>query len=571
MTLKERIAKIFGKRDRATGRLQAPSLPRQAVDFDDVDKMRFGNYADDSPRFRKATVEDAPQIAPDVPEPKAIDFAAATPEEIKTWQDEVRAARDAAAQVAPYDAWENLTRDMFYAFHHAREPEIKAPDQVDPAVASHAKIMSKIAASDDFAKSRNITRDDAVSSGCATLAGVKVLREALEDELIEQARQSEEFEKQRDKADNAEERLESLREQAKQAIADGQKPDQGLVDAIKGAAKDKRAAQQQAAQIAGDSPIPFDQAAADAIDKAVQAARGAAEAASDIPSFGQGFGKDEPVYESPEQALAIAEMWANNEDLKAIAQLYGRMFSDFHFKRSKRVVGGADEIVDIKLGDSLQRVVQSELALLADPDLEDDFYARYLSNELLVYDTVGEETAGRGPIIICGDGSSSMGAGEPSRNTWLRAIAMTLLNTARREKRDFAFIEWASIGELKVWLFPVKEAMQADPIVDMASHWFRGTTHPLTGIAAGLKIMDDVSVFKKADLVLVSDGQATFGDEDKRVRDKLLEMGVRTHGISLGGDYGYVRQFAGDLAVSIHDFDLADPNEATTQLATRLT
>lgn len=571
MTLKDRIAKIFGKRDRTTGRMTPPSLPRQAVKHDDVDKMRFGNYADDSPRFRRATVEEAPQIAPDVPEPKPIDFAQATPEEIQAWQDEVRKARDAASQVAPYDAWENLTRDMFYAYHHAREPEVRDPGEVDPAVATHAKIAQKMTVSDDFSKSRNVTRDDAIASGCATLASVRVLRDALEDELVEQARQSEAFEQQRDKAENLEERLEDMRQQAREQLQQGQQVDPGLKDAIKDAVKEKRQAQQQAAQIAGDSPIPFDGAAQAVIEAAVQAGRDAAEAAADIPTFGQGFGRDEPVYESPEQALAIAEMWANNEDLKAIAQLYGRMFSDFHFKRSKRVVGGADEIVDIKLGDSLQRVVQSELALLADPDLEDDFYARYLSNELLVYDTVGEETAGRGPIIICGDGSSSMGAGEPSRNTWLRAIVMTLLNTARREKRDFAFIEWASINQCKVWLFPTKEAMKADPIVEMASHWFRGTTHPLVGIMAGYEIMQKVSVFKKADLVLVSDGQATFGDEDKRVRDRLLEMGVRTHGISLGGDFGYVRQFAGDLAVSIHDFDLADPNEATTQLATRIT
>src|SRR3954470_18946798 len=102
MTLKDRIAKIFGKRDRTTGRMTPPSLPRQAVKHDDVDKMRFGNYADDSPRFRRATVEDAPQIAPDVKEPDAIDFASATPEEIKEWQAQVKAAREARSQVAPY-------------------------------------------------------------------------------------------------------------------------------------------------------------------------------------------------------------------------------------------------------------------------------------------------------------------------------------------------------------------------------------------------------------------------------------------------------------------------------------
>jgi uncharacterized protein with von Willebrand factor type A (vWA) domain len=218
-----------------------------------------------------------------------------------------------------------------------------------------------------------------VASGCAVLAGVRRMKEALEDELVEQARQGESFEQQRDKAENAMERLESLREQAREMMAQGAQPGTELVEEIKQAVRDKRAAQNAAAEIAQASPIPLDQAAFDAITEAAQAAAEAAEAAGDIPTFGQGFGRGEPVYESPEQALAIAEMWANNEELRAIAQLYGRMFSDFHFRRSKRVVGGADEIVDIKLGDNLARVVPTELGLLADPDLEDDFYARYSS------------------------------------------------------------------------------------------------------------------------------------------------------------------------------------------------
>jgi uncharacterized protein with von Willebrand factor type A (vWA) domain len=577
MNLKDTIARIFGRRDARTGAMVQPKpLPRQAVEHDDIDKMRFGNYADQSPRFHRATVEEAPQIAPDLQEPDPIDFASATPEEIKDWQEKVREVREKREQVQPYDAWENLTRDMFYAFHHHHEPDVLEPGAVDPGVAAHAKIMQAFTTNEDFARSRNVTRDDAVASGCAVLAGVRRMKEALEDELVEQARQSEEFEQQRDKAEGAMERLESLREQARQQIDQGVKPGPELVEQIKQAVADKRGAQNAAAQIAQASPVPLDHAAYEAIQQAAQEAAQAAEDAGNIPTFGQGFGRGEPVYESPEQALAIAEMWANNEELRAIAQLYGRMFSDFHFRRAKRVIGGADEIVDIKLGDNLARVVPTELGLLADEDLEDDFYARYSSSELLVYDTVGEETAGRGPIIICGDGSGSMGQGEPSRNTWLRAIGMTLLNTARREKRDFAFIEWASNyssteADFKVWLFPTKKAMAAEDIVDMASHWFGGGTNPLVGITAGLKVMSTVPEFKKADLVLVSDGQASFSDEDRRVRDRLTEMGVRTHGISLGGDYGYVREFAGDLAVSIHDFDLADPNEATTQLATRIT
>src|SRR3954465_10366514 len=125
MSLKDTIARIFGRRDARTGAtIQPKPPPRQAVEHDDIDKMRFGNYADQSPRFHRATVEEAPQIAPDLQEPDPIDFASATPDEIKDWQEKGREVREKREQVQPYDAWENLTRDMFYAFHHTREPEV---------------------------------------------------------------------------------------------------------------------------------------------------------------------------------------------------------------------------------------------------------------------------------------------------------------------------------------------------------------------------------------------------------------------------------------------------------------
>jgi uncharacterized protein with von Willebrand factor type A (vWA) domain len=101
-------------------------------------------------------------------------------------------------------------------------------------------------------------------------------------------------------------------------------------------------------------------------------------------------------------------MWTNNEILIAVAELYGRMDKHIRFERAKRVVGGQDEIVDITLGDDLRRVVSSELALLSDPETEDLFYAEYIAAELPIYTMVGEEHAGRGPIVLVVDESGSM-------------------------------------------------------------------------------------------------------------------------------------------------------------------
>jgi uncharacterized protein with von Willebrand factor type A (vWA) domain len=565
MGFKDQLARLFGR-----GGQTPPPLPRQSVEHDSVDRMVFKNLMDDSPRFRGA-IEDAPIIPPAVQEPDPLDFTTATPEEVAKWQEDVKAAREAAKNAPPYDNFEELGADLLYSYHHAGAPKVLDPGEVDPGVAAHSKIMQKIVTTDDHHKSRNITRDDMTMASMATLATMRTLREALGEELLEQARKSEQFEQARDSAESLQEKLNDLRNQAREQHAQQGHADAELVEAIKQAVKDKRAAQAQAAQIAEQSPVPFDKAAHDAVMQAAAAGREAAEAAKNMPSFGQGFGQGEPQYESPEQALAIAEMWANDPTLKAAAELYGRMFADFHFKRAKRVVGGQDEIVDIKVGDELRRAIQSELALLADDDYEDDFFARYLGGELLVYSTVGEEHAGRGPIGLVLDGSYSMAQGSPTRNVWGRALAMTLLNTARREKRDFFLVEFSGGDQTAEWLFPTKKPLDANDIVEMASHFFGGGTAPLSGVTRGVTLMEGVDVFRKADLVMISDGEAGFGPEDKRLKEHLEQKGVRIHGIAIGEGQGYLKKMCTEPVVHIHDFELNDPNEATTQLATSIT
>ncbi len=564
MNASEIIKRLFGK-----GRDRPAPLPRATVEHDSVDKMMFEDTVDGSPRFKRIAIEEAPLIPPSVKDPEPIDFTSATPEEIKAWQTEAREAKAARDRAPEYDAWSDLSRDAFYLYHHATEPEVIDPAEVDPSVAFHAKIARKIQAHPEYTASRNMTRDDATASAFATMALTKELKSALEDELVEQARQSEEFEQAREKAEGEMQTLGDLRDQARDLHAQGQSIPGTLVQDIRDAVSAKNAAQQAAAAIAQQTPVSFDKKAADAVDRAVEAAKEAATNASGMPGFGQGIGGgDEPQYDSPEQALSIADMWANNQLLREVAALYGKLDKSFQFERAKRIVGGADEIVDIKLGDEIRRVLPSELALLADPDFEDEFYMRFLNSELAVYDTVGEEQAGRGPVVMCVDESGSM-SGE--RNIWAKAIALCLLNICRREKRDFAYVAWASAPQCEVHLFPAKKPLGAQEVVDCASHFFGGGTSPLTGLTTGVEVMDKAPEFKKADLVFVTDGEAGWGPEDERMRNWCDQKGVRIWGIGVGSSFGYLSKLSPDGTVNIGDFDLTDPSEATAHLATHIT
>jgi uncharacterized protein with von Willebrand factor type A (vWA) domain len=171
-------------------------------------------------------------------------------------------------------------------------------------------------------------------------------------------------------------------------------------------------------------------------------------------------------------------------------------------------------------------------------------------------------------VCLVVDESGSM-SGE--RNVWAKALSMCLLNICRREKRDFAYIGFSGGSEVIVFLFRGKDEMNAQEIVDMIAHFYGGGTTPVVGLAAADKIMmDNERDFRKADIVMVTDGEAHFGDEDKRLRDRMAEKGVRFHGIGIGGSFRYLNNMTEDV-VDIRDFELQDPSEATAHLATHIT
>lgn len=539
-------------------------LTRSVVTHDSLDDMVLGNLLEDSPKFRSMTVEDPPVVPPAVEDPEPIDFTAATPKEIKDWQEKSRAAKAAREAAPPYKGWDDLTGDLFRSYHTHESPEIV--DEVDPGVELHKRIMPKLMAQDEHAESRNITRDDPTLAAIASMAAVRHLRETLEEELSEQVREQQAFEDAREEARQQQGNLEGMREEARAHHNAGQPVPEPLKEAIKEAVQQQRSALERC-QAIQQAPAPMSMGAQEAIAGAAQAGSQAAQAAKGMPSFGAGMGAGEPTYTSPEQALSIAEMWANNPDLKRMAELFGRMDRDLRFKRSKRVTGGEDEIVDVTFGDNLRRVVPSELALLSDPDWEDDFLSRYAGGELLQFSTVGEENAGRGPILIVLDGSGSM-AGE--RNIWSRATAMCLLHIARIEKRDFGLIEFSSGGQLAEWMFPAKSPMAGDAVVDMASHMFGGGTTPVIGVARAAEVMKAAPAFRKADVVLIGDGEAGIGPEDERLKRELTELGVRLFGIGIGGSFKYLESYC-EFVVDVRDFELTDPSAATAELATHIT
>ena len=66
---------------------------------------------------------------------------------------------------------------------------------------------------------------------------------------------------------------------------------------------------------------------------------------------------------------------------------------------------------------------------------------RFLDAELLQYALRAIDEKGRGPMVVCIDGSSSM-AGD--KEIWSKAVSLTLLDIAQRQRRLFRSICFAA-------------------------------------------------------------------------------------------------------------------------------
>jgi uncharacterized protein with von Willebrand factor type A (vWA) domain len=178
---------------------------------------------------------------------------------------------------------------------------------------------------------------------------------------------------------------------------------------------------------------------------------------------------------STKEKLVIAQQVGHSPKLQQLAAVCGRFTRIALQQQKTRVKHPPDEITSITTGSETERLLPSEIALLADPDLEDLFYLRFAERGLMQYDMVGHEPQGQGPIIIAIDESGSMTTdyGGMTGEVWSKAVMLALLSVARLQKRDLAVIHFSGPNDLRVDLFPKGQATPAE-VIACASFFFNG-------------------------------------------------------------------------------------------------
>ncbi|MBI4516991.1 MAG: VWA domain-containing protein [Deltaproteobacteria bacterium] len=215
---------------------------------------------------------------------------------------------------------------------------------------------------------------------------------------------------------------------------------------------------------------------------------------------------------TPGTQLELGRRLANNRKLRRLAQMVGRMRESALALRQKMFERASAEVYDIGLGAELSRLLPPELLALRQRALRRDFSRRLLDGQLLQYALRAPQEKGRGPMIVCLDGSSSM-AGD--KEIWSKAVTLTLLDIARRQRRRFRSICFSSadmplqVLDLNQW--QLYEA-QLPQVLELAEYFPGGGTDFQKPLSAALECLRHTR-HRRGDIVFITDGECRVTPE----------------------------------------------------------
>ncbi len=209
---------------------------------------------------------------------------------------------------------------------------------------------------------------------------------------------------------------------------------------------------------------------------------------------------------SAAERLELGRRLSRNKKLGELARLVGRFKQLARAIRRRTLEKGVAEAYDITRGADVGRLIPAELLALNDRWLRAEFKRRLLEGTLLQYELRQQEEKGKGPVVVCLDVSSSM-AGD--KELWGKAVTLTLLDIARRQRRLFRAVLFSAGPEaMRVFDLNRERRYETDlkQIVEMAEYFPGGGTDFEAPLIQAVELLK-TKALKRADVVLITDGE----------------------------------------------------------------
>ena len=394
------------------------------------------------------------------------------------------------------------------------------PDAVRRSAMLNRTVLEQLIPSPGFEilKARTLLEEDkAVIAGL--VLGEQVLEMVRNEKLVNRREmldlwdvkhQEEDLEERAAALKNAAEMSEEQK-QDPNADADLQKKIDELKEAAERAAKVSEARLNQKARLLEDQLRHGDHTELKRMQvRSAQLAEEIDRIAQDTHDFSLEFGQSGRL--NAGERLELGRRLARNKKLGELARLVGRFKQDARALRRRTLDRGVAEAYDIERGSDLGRLIPSELLALHHPGLRDDFRRRILEGEVLQYRLREDEQKGKGPMVVCIDVSSSM---QGDKELWAKAVSLTLMDIARRQRRLFRAVLFSSGPEsLRVLDLNNKRRYQPEltKVLEMAEYFPGGGTDFQTPIDAAIELLEDKKL-KRGDIVVITDGECQVAPE----------------------------------------------------------
>lgn len=262
--------------------------------------------------------------------------------------------------------------------------------------------------------------------------------------------------------------------------------------------------------------------------KMVASCNNTTDAIDTAQAIAGGWGNEPGVVQAMLMDKGLMTTVARDDRMKKIIALAGRMKEVITAERAKRPMTGPSK-VKVVAGNDVENVISSELAMLADEDTEDVFYAKYMERSLLQYERQEKPRLGKGPFVVVIDESGSM---EGSEIQWAKAITFALCTQARRERRKFSAISFSSYQDVTTWVHPTPM-----DFIECLQHFYGGGTEYEGPLTQAAKIIETEE--PNGDIVLITDGCCRVSDQfAKQFKATTQRLGCKVIGLQVGS-YGY--------------------------------
>lgn len=418
-----------------------------------------------------------------------------------------------------------LLRDVFAA--HAKAVVAMSPLTALPrSAALRHRLVTDLIADDRYIALQRVTQLQPDKAGLATLrvgralyAELKAGRLMLPRELRDQAASTM---AERDAGDlNAEAESAQALADASEAGSSRQRTFQAEADALTDAAEEARTATDKLERAL---KAAADQVPGESIDAMRGALSGLAERLEDsqaealpLPMEGPAAGAQGGDGSDAIAAMDLSEQLANNTLLAHLARLIGALQLEARAARRERVPRAKTEVFGLTQSADLARLLPQELAAMSHPVLRRDFHRRFIERQLMTYRMRGQARDGRGPAVVCLDVSGSMMG---AKAIWAKAIALTLADLARRQKRAVTVLTFSSgasnlrehslvrtSGSAKA----ARPRFGRGALLTFAQQQVGGGTDFEPPLRRAQEIIEQDRRFDRGDIVFITDGEARVG------------------------------------------------------------